>query len=528
MRYLTIKPILGLKNDCPIDDLSLYQPLDKQGLFYATHDVGGYNIDYERKRGACSKAYGRFQWSNSATSQATKCLGLIELFDGTNRDYMYFDNGKFYVYDSVRDPQLIQDSGETTFANDDIDLYSIITFGGYMIFADRGEHTPYKWKHGDGTLTKLILSDTEYKFRYLTHIKNHIIGAYTGQSNGDLDIRWTNALPAWATLSFPAANQLYKPEGDENITGLKKLGANTGFVFSRKDITRLDYYPSGTTFGAITVLRGWGSVNHHSIISDGIYLYFFDEMRGFCRFDGVREPVIISDNIDGIIGDIDFDYYKLITSTFIPFTNELVWNVPMGDISSPNRLLFYNRITGQWRIERKDSRYLATFKTAEKETWTDLATDIGGTGIWSDAGSKRWTHYFSEINRFGWGDEDGHTYIQDYESDIGASWDGYRVEPVLPLPDPEQYKRIYEIWFDIGRDLNAYLHVYWRGADTIGELEDESWTEVGTLNMSDPTNPVVYIDRIAKSHQIKWGTDSNDEQFQISKYKVGYTMQGMY
>ena len=47
----------------------------------------------------------------------------------------------------------------TTFATDNIDLYSIINFGGYMIFADRGEHQPFKWKHGDTYLTPLITKD---------------------------------------------------------------------------------------------------------------------------------------------------------------------------------------------------------------------------------------------------------------------------------------------------------------------------------------------------------------------------------
>ena len=117
----------------------------------------------------------------------------------------------------------------------------MINYGGYFIFADRAEHTPYKWKHGDANLTKLILDGTEFKFRYLTKFQQRIIGAYSDQTNGDLDLRWTDAIPTWASLDFAAANQLYKP-GEDSITGVSKFGVNNLFVYGTDSICALQYF----------------------------------------------------------------------------------------------------------------------------------------------------------------------------------------------------------------------------------------------------------------------------------------------
>lgn len=427
-----------------------------------------------------------------------KCLGLCELFDGTNRDHIFFDSGKFYVYDASKDPQRIEDAGTTTFATDDIDLYSVITFGGYCIFADRGEHTPYKWKHGDANLTKLILSGTEYKFRYLMHLANRIVGLYSDQANGDLEIRWTDALPAWATLDFDVAHQLYKPEGDESITGGISVGPNTGLVYSRNDITRLDYYGSASpVFSAVRILRGWGSVNHACLVTDGQYVYFYDENKGFCRYAIGGAPEVISENIEDQVASLT--YTNLTMGKYWDYTGEIVWNVTTTG-TNPNQLWFFNPHTGQWRKEIKATRVL--------DTWY-LST-------------------YSQIKQLVYGDEDGHLYVQTGEDDNTGNWDGYRIEPILPMSDPKQKKRLIEIWADISYTINKDLDFYWRGGDTEGEVDSQGWTSLGSINMNDPANAVLYCDQTARLHQIKWGTDLKDEYFSINGLTFVYSPQGKY
>ena len=117
-----IIPILGRKTDVPQDDFSLFQHINENTVL--THDVGGVNFDITRKKNACYKSEGYVKWSNSATSQATKCLGLYELVSGSTRDHIFIDNGKFYYLDSSLDPQVVEDGSSTTFATGDQDIYS--------------------------------------------------------------------------------------------------------------------------------------------------------------------------------------------------------------------------------------------------------------------------------------------------------------------------------------------------------------------------------------------------------------------
>lgn len=526
MEYIKIHPILGLKNNVPSDSPSLFKPLAEGTA--ATHCIEGINFDLARNDNSLSKAFGRQAWSNSANASATKCLGLNEFLsvDGTTRDRIFFDNGAVYRYDASRDPVVLTTGADTTFANDDVDLYSIINFGGYMIFSDRGEHTPYKWKNGDATLSKLLLSGTEYKPRYLMHLNNRILGAYTAQTNGDLDIRWSDALPVWATLDFPAANQIYKPEGDFPITGLGKLGHTTGFVFSEEDITRLDVQPESTPIiSAVRLVKGWGSVNHHSIVEDGKFLYFYDLTRGFCRYDGVRGVTVISDDIENITNTIIASSAPYIMGLLIPGASEIAWTTPINGSVNPNAILFYNFKTNTWRMEVKDARYLDFWKIFTGYTWNDLILETND--VWPDEGT--WSYYTSEAKRLVHGNTDGHVYMNTSEQDAGANWAAYRIEPILIIMgEPEVSKRMFEIWIDSDHAKDIELDFYWRGGDTAREVEKQNWLSVGSINLNDPDDPVLYMDQTARLHQIKWGTDAKDEFYSIPGIKIGYELQGQY
>ena len=241
LRAFKIIPILGRRSDVAQDDPSLFKGI-AEGVFL-THDVGGVNFDLNRKRNTCTKAKGRVVWSNSATAQATKCLGLFELFDGTNRDRLFFDNGKVYQYDGALDPQDITGAG-VTHQTANTDLVRPIRVGSYAVWPDRDDGTtPYIWKNGDANATKLISSGTEFKFRFLEYFSRRIVGCYSGQTNGDIDIRWTGSLPGpGSSTSFAAANQLFAPN-DDTITGVRRMGSDKCFIYSENSIHQLVFFP---------------------------------------------------------------------------------------------------------------------------------------------------------------------------------------------------------------------------------------------------------------------------------------------
>lgn len=530
MKFIKLKPIYGLKNDCSVGNSSLYKGVGRIEGQYATtytiYDTDGMNLDYTRVEGACGKAKGKVQWSNSANAQATKCLGLFALDDGTNVNHIFFDNGKVYRFDASKDPVEITVATPVTFANDNVDLYSAINFGGYIVFTDRGEHTPYKWSNSDANLTKLILAGgaTEYKFRYLIELANRIVGVYSDQTNGDLEIRYTDVLPTWATLDFPAANQLYKPESYSLITGVGKLGSDTGFVFSEDDIIRLDYYADQIPcFNAVRIIKECGSVNHACIASDGNNLYFYDRRKGFIQFNG-SDIKVISDDIQGTVDAITKGYHDLIVGVYNAQRHEVVWTVPIGTTVAPNYILYYEIDSGRWRREDKSARYIDYWQVFTDMTWTDLAVLTGGG--WPT--TETWYYYTSESFELSFGVDDGHLYIVSSEADAGSNLDGYRIDPILPICDGITMLRVLEIWISFSNRQNINIDFYWRGGNSIGEVTNELWTSLGLINMNDPANAVLYIDQTARFHQFKWGTDAKDEYFSIENIKIGYESQGPY
>lgn len=537
----TILPILGRKTDVPPDDPSLFRMAgDTTAL---THDVGGLNFDLVRKTNACTKSKGYVQWDGAATGQATRCMGLFELESGTVRDHIYFDNGKCYVFNrtssaQARTPVLTEDVHGITFANAEEDLYSIIRVGSYMVFTDRGHHVPYKWQHNEGYLTPLINSGSQYRFRYLFSFQRRIIGLYTDESKGDISVRWSSAWPATAieNLTFPASNQLYIPN-DDLITGGGAMGHDHAFIYCRDSIQQLVYSPDyATPFRMVTIVPQQGCTGHHSIVNVGDKHFLFNRNYGFCvYYGGGRFPsvdasgneIIISKDIDSDVRDITVDYYDRIYGTFIPFTRQIVWAVPMNGASSNTHLWFYNLDTGQWTIEDKAMRCLDVWRIHTGLTWEQLeSTYATSTGTWADL-TGRWTDYTGvQLKEFlVYANTDGHVYRHAGEDLAGAVLDGYRVEPIGDFGNKLRKDLLKEIWFQLAAVGTFNIHVYHRSGNTTGEVLDAAWEELPVIDCDSPANAVVDVNKTARLHQIKWRTDNKNEMFQVNAIVFKYLPQ---
>jgi hypothetical protein len=525
-----ILPILGRKIDVPADDISLFVPA---GDSIMTHDVGGVNFDIGRKRGTCTKSKGSEQWSNTATAQATKTLGLFELYDGTNRDHLIWDNGKFYLYDSARDPGDKTAAGvthATTYP------YSIIKVGDYVVWADRETgDVPYKWKNADAAATTLVPAASpgdDYKFRCLANFQRRVIGAYSNQSNGNIDLRWSTAWPTTAitSLNFPAANQLYIPN-DDNVAGLKTLGRDRCFVYCENSIIQLVYYPDYTLpFKMFVVVPSHGTVNQQSIVTVMGTHYFFCPDYGFCTYQGGREIVPISDDIEDDVQSINSDFYNLMTGTFVPLTREIVWNVPMNWSTTPTHLLFYNVITGQWRIEDKSVRYVDSWRMYDAYTWNNLVTDVTaaqGSATWNDViawkgAGVTWADLTNMSQRLVYSNTDGQLYYHSGDDIDGGNLDANRIEPIIDFGDKYRIDLLQEIWMDFDRVGSFSVDLYHRSGDTIGEVLAQDWTSLGSISCNSPSEPKLSVDKNARLHQIKWGTDLKNERFQVSRIRFHY------
>jgi len=537
MQTFKIIPILGLKTSVSQDDPTLFQQVGENVAL--THDTGGLNVDYERKRNSVTKAFGYTAWSNSAISSPARCHGLFELDDDSNRDNLIFEAGRVFYYDATPDPVQLNTAfldystlasgpvanGETvtggttsttavvvtgvsaasgtlyikdiaagtgdfsasetlsftggatadcdsvvqntTFNNSDNQNYCAIRYGSYVIFTDYGGQTPQLWYNGEANLTNLITGTaaTLYKFRYLTEWYLYVIGLYSNQTNGDIDIRWTSQLPTWSNLTFPSGNQLWKP-GNDSIAGVSKLGANALLLYGTESISKFDYYPSATTaFGISPLLQGQGTTSHDSIVNAQGANWFFNKNYGFVRYVGGSRIVasdIISKDIEAEIADIDSRYYGGIVGRYLPRTQQIVWAVPQGAATTPSHLLYYNIATNSWAKEVKAFRAI--------DTWTRTA---------------------GEHQKLVMANADGNVYSSSGEDAAGSAWDGYRIEPVLDFGLPKHRKNLLEIWFGIVDGGNWSIDAYLRTGNTVKELTAKNWTPVGSLSLNDPADPVL-------------------------------------
>lgn len=532
LKQFVILPVLGLKNDVPPDSSAMMVPVGDNVV--KSHCVDGRNVDFSRVNQSCSKSFGRSKWSNTATADATQCLGIFELYDGTNRVVWTFmgDNsskGRIFRYDGSRDPVRISNvvghSGAIEWAYNSDDYYSVIRYGDYMVFADNLEHTPYCADHNDTALIKLISSGTEYKFKYLESWQRRIVGAYSDQTNGDIEIRWSNSLPTpGSDCEFAAVNQLFIPN-DDPITGIKRMGRNNCFIYCEDSINRLAYYPNySAPFSIVTVVDNAGGTTNYSIIDIGNRHFFFNKDYGFCQFDGNNFSPI-SDNIEQTIASMKSTTYKQIVGAPFINKNEVGWTLALESESYPNALLFYNYVTGQWRRKDVSVRYLNPIRESIGSLWTDLAAN--GITTWDDISPEtKWSDLFSVSDVMAFSNTDGHIYTNKTESDNGSDLDGYRVEPIFSLGYDKSI--ILELWFNLNNVGNYNIYVSHRSGNTVGECKADTWTQLNEVPCNDPANAVCYLDKTARYHQLKWGTDGANEPFSVGSIEIKYIVEGRY
>ncbi len=478
-------------------------------------------------------------------SDPVKCLGIYYLDDGSNTSRWHISGdtagGRIYRYDSARDPERISDvaghSGAVEFANSDMDLYSIIRVGTHMVFSDYGETTPYGADHNDAILIKLINAGTEYKAKYLEYFARRILMANvtSGITVGDISLIWSGADATLGSCTFatgdPPANHLYK-EDDDTITGIKKMGRNSCYLYGENSIDAIDYYPNyATPFGLRSVVTGQGAYNNASIVNVGGRHHFFNRNYGFCIFDGSSnfpaggKP--ISYNIEDKIATINTDYAGWINGVFLPYTNEIAWAVPLYGNSTPNHVLYYHVFDGNWRISDLAAYFLDFHPIATDVTWTKLTTDLGYS-TWEDLGNLRWADLVETNDKLVFANNDGQLYYSGTEADNGSAFDGYRVEPVLDFGRPNDKDLLLEIWFDFAEVGDYSLYCYHRSGNTVGEVKAAVWTALTELSCDDPNNPIFRLAESGRYHQIKWGTDGANEPFSVSSIEFKYSPQGRY
>ena len=526
MAEFTIYPILGRKTNVPADSPAMFKQF---GDGIATHDAGGVNFDLQQKKGACSRSNGFDFYTTVATGEATKCLGLFQLNASANTDHIYIDNGKFY-YISGTTQTKIEDAGTTTFATDDTDLYSFVRVGDWVLFADYAEHATQAWKNGEANLIPAISGGGSYEFRIIDYWKQRVIGLHSAETNGDIEVRWSNTLPVPGTsLTYAAGDQLYIPN-DDPIRGGGELGVNSYCIYCEDSIQQMSYSPDyETPFQLYTVVPGQGCVNHHSIVSLGDRHFMFNKNYGFCEYRGgttFPHGKPISEDIEDSIRDISADYYNLIVGAYIPLERQIIWTVPANGNSSPNTLFVYDIDTQQWDFRQISARCVSSFKLNDDLTWVGLTNLFSGsTTVWDDIpATAKWADYASTLRKPVFGNTNGHLTYRIGNSVPTYQMNGYRIEPVLNFGDSRKVKTINKIHFSLGIVGDYDMTVHYRTGNTLGELEASGWTATENMSMNSPNDATINTNITGRLIQIKWGTYIDEAPFEVDRIVFDYTV----
>jgi hypothetical protein len=284
-------------------------------------------------------------------------------------------------------------------------------------------------------------------------------------------------------------------------------------------------------YGFTTMVDGQGATNHHSIVNENSANYFYNKNYGFCAYAGGSQIVPISRDIENWVRDIKLSSTPTIVGAALPYKNSIMWTVPLEGAGSPNALLIYDYVENKWTRRDITAHYIAPIVRATDVTWTNLSTEFGYT-TWTSFGSLRWADLISETPTIALSATDGELYTLSTESDDGSDYDGYRVEPALAFGGPNTHSTLFEIWFSIVSGGAFSLYVQYRSGNTEAELRSANWTALDEISLDKPENAVCYINgetqKSNRLHQIKWGTDSENEQFIINQIEFVYETEGRY
>lgn len=520
---LTIYPTGGSNVKTTASGVDLIRPLDTTLTRVQTSDVGGYNWDNTTIEGETRKCIGHSTWDATETF-----TGLWQAFllvnDGTNQTMSGVNKGLFYTFNPSGASTNINATSPVTFTT--TGPISLIQYGAYAVISSLATE-PYKWMYGDANLTKLIQTGTAYKFKYMEKFNNHLIGAYSDQTNGNIELRWTDALPSFASFTFPASNQLYKPDSDVGITGIKTLGNMYCLVYGKNSIHNLVYDAnSSVVFSMVPITSNVGTASGFSIVDTGRSHAFFDSNRGFVELAGASSWSVISDAITPWVSTITRNSYSKIVGALTISANEIVWAVPTNGSTEPDTLFYYNIVKKSWRREYRGATALGyfDFQTYNPMSWTGLASASPNDPEWPSSGT--WESYVTNyVGNFLFGDSTTGLPCWVLGDDFnGAAFTSWRIEPVFGYPDTTRHKRWQEVHFGISETGNFSIDLEWRTGETEQECKSSPWEVIGSVDCGLGDVSAIYPDKVGRYHQFRWGTSGAGENFKVTTI----TLKGFY
>jgi len=264
-------------------------------------------------------------------------------------------------------------------------------------------------------------------------------------------------------------------------------------------------------------------------VSTGSSHFFFNENYGFVEYRGGAEFPYgrpISEDIEETVSGIARTYYKHIVGRFIPHKNLIAWTIPHAGNTTPTRVLYYHVLDKTWVIDDQVVWWIDNWVTDTNVSWNDLIAQ--GFATFADIEHLHWSDIVSENPYVMCANTDGYTYALQGTTDNNSNYTGERVEPILDFGRPNDKDLLLEIWFNMVDYGNFNMYCHYRGGDTVSECSNAAWEVLSEVSCNNPANAVVYLAKTNRFHQIRYGTDAENESFGVNSIEFKFEPQGRY
>lgn len=325
---------------------------------------------------ASSKSYGPFpqlgNFTNSGLTERSQggagfvsTSGVVNLFTG-DRQNLYALIGASATFSNVS-------SALNAYSVDPKDMWKFEFFKNQVIATQIG-NAPQAFTVGVSSAFA-NLSAGAPKAKYVAAIKDQFLMlAYT--SDGTYGVQpqryWWSAVgdaTNWPTPGSTAAITVQSSfndilNGQGVITGLVGgLAGADGVIFQEHSVRKIMYSGAPAFFETIPCANVRGCLAPGSIVQVGTMVFYYGE-DGFYSFDGTTATPIGGDKVDQFfLKDCQFANLHRMVGAADPLSKNVFWAYPntYADDGTPNRILVYNWLYGEWTLIEESVEMLTRF-----------------------------------------------------------------------------------------------------------------------------------------------------------------------
>jgi hypothetical protein len=161
-------------------------------------------------------------------------------------------------------------------------------------------------------------------------------------------VRWSGFINpgTWGTNVGTQAD--FEDMPDEGGPVVAITGRETGTVFQRKAIVRMQYVGSPDVFAFTTVEQGRGAISTGAVVDIGNIVFFIAD-DGFFAWDGTTALPIGGGKVDRWFNErVDHNRLDSIVGGFDPVSRCVFWAFPEQGQSSPSMMIAYSLVDGRF------------------------------------------------------------------------------------------------------------------------------------------------------------------------------------